>query len=90
MADVTSSGQLAEMVKCSRPSHGASSAIRPGSPHGQQRASVAGRDSVVWRQEGVLKEGCGGEEQKDEAVGAKTYYAAMECPYFKSAHNIKS
>ena len=69
MADVTSSGPVAEMVKCSRPSHGASSAIRPDSPHGQRRASVAGQDSVVWRQESVVKEGCEGEERKDEAMG---------------------
>ena len=48
---------------------GATSAIRPDSRHGQRSASVAGPDSVVWRQEGVVKEGCGGEEQKDEPVG---------------------
>ena len=61
---------------------GATSPIRPDSPHGQRSASVTGRDSVVWRQEGVVNEGCGGEEQKDEAVvehQAKTYYALMEC-----------
>ena len=93
MADVTSSGQVAEMVTCSRPSHGASSAIRPDSPHGQRRASVAGQDSVVWRQEGVVKEGCGGEEQKDEAVGgapSKDILRGDGVSFFMSAHNIKS
>ena len=93
MADVTSSGQVAEIVKCSRPSHGASSAIRPDSPHGQRRASVAGRDWVVWRQEGVVKEGCGCEEQEDEAVGgtpSKDIRRRDGVSLFKSAHNIKS
>ena len=93
MADVTSSGQVAEMVKCSRPSHGASSVIRPHSPHSQRRAPVAGRDSVVWRQEGVVKEGCGGEGQKDEAVGGTPSKDLLRCDgvsFFKIAYKIKS
>ena len=49
---------------------GVSSASRPDSPHGQRSASVAGWDSVVCSQEGVVRDGCGGEEQKDEAVRA--------------------
>ena len=47
---------------------GASSAIRPDSPHGQRLASVAGRNSIVCSQQGVVREGCGGEEQKHEVV----------------------
>ena len=43
---------------------GASSAFRPDSPHDQRSASVAGRDSVVCSQEGAVREGGGGEEQK--------------------------
>ena len=54
----------------------ASSAIRPDSPHGQRRASVAGRDSGLCGQEGVLKEGCGSEGQKGE-VEHETPKSAM-------------
>ena len=41
-------------------------------------ASVAGRDSLAGGQVGLVREGCGGEEQKDE-VEHETPKSAMGC-----------